>query len=119
MNDNCIVVSCGELDDGMNIPDDEEVCACPEGLVKCIQGCAYGGVASCTKVCCDEGCLPDSGNRAQERCYSYDNDPESKFCANVEDGGCPCLEGEKKCVGEFDAYGSLPKSNCIKHYGLL
>lgn len=37
VNDNCIVVSCGELDDGMNIPDDGEVCACHEGLVKCIR----------------------------------------------------------------------------------
>ncbi len=68
-------------------------------------------------MCCDEGCLPDSGNRAQETCYSddNDNDPESKFCANVEDGGCPCPEEEKKCIGEFDAYGCLPKSNCCDY----
>jgi hypothetical protein len=46
----------------------------------------------CTDVCCNQ--------KTEETCYDYDDDSwwESKYCAEIADGGCPCrYENQVKC----------------------
>jgi hypothetical protein len=114
MNDDNIVLSCGSWDGAGGVGDG---CACPEGLTKCYDGCAWGPEVLCTDVCCNDRAT--DGSRLQETCYPNGaSDPKGKFCANVEDGGCPCPEGEKKCSGEFDEYSKSPTGTCIKNTSL-
>jgi hypothetical protein len=65
-------------------------------LIPCSLSDLDNGYAGyCTDVCCDW--------KTEEICYNYDGYDddsfwwESKYCAEIADGGCPCQENQVKC----------------------
>ncbi|KAL7466632.1 hypothetical protein ACHAXS_006928, partial [Conticribra weissflogii] len=75
-------------------------CPCSDGEVKC-RATEYDS-GYCTRLCCDD--------ELEETCFSKESGyPES--CALIENGGCPCPEGQVKC-GAFERYAGTCMDAC-------
>eukprot|EP00956_Cyclotella_meneghiniana_P015933 scaffold24800_cov44-Cyclotella_meneghiniana.AAC.2 len=70
-------------------------CPCAEEEVKCGAMPEYNIAGYCTELCCQDD---------EELCFSDDWYPQPESCALIEEGGCPCKDGEEKC-------GAMPEIN--------
>lgn len=88
------VVWCAEVDEGG--------CPCDDGEVKCgVMEVDGGHSGYCTTLCCGEG---------EQTCY--DDNYDASSCALIEEGGCPCPEGQVKCGGTDDWAGYCTETCC-------
>lgn len=95
---------------------DEGGCPCPAGEAKCGVFEVDGGhTGYCTPLCCDNDNDRDEGRlqeqqRQRQTCYDENYDPS--YCAYVDEGGCPCPEGQIKCGGTEDWAGYCTEACC-------
>ena len=82
-DENYIPSSCAKITDGG--------CPCPDGEEKCGADVDFGWPGYCTALCCDSD---------EETCYDENYSPTS--CAKIDEGGCPCPDGEEKCGADVD-----------------
>mmetsp|Transcript_20760 Transcript_20760/g.39422 ORF Transcript_20760/g.39422 Transcript_20760/m.39422 type:complete len:882 (+) Transcript_20760:148-2793(+) len=76
-------------------------CPCSDGEVKC--GATEYDSGYCTYLCCDE--------EIEETCFSQESG-FAESCALIENGGCPCPEGQVKCGASAGYAGSCMDVCC-------
>ena len=96
-------------------------CPCPDGEIRCEDdnysqdvdniamwqrrprsGHRLNPGGHCAPICCD--------SNVEQTCY--DENYEPYYCALIEDGGCPCPEGQERCGGDDGWAGTCTEVCC-------
>mmetsp|Transcript_1290 Transcript_1290/g.2868 ORF Transcript_1290/g.2868 Transcript_1290/m.2868 type:complete len:842 (-) Transcript_1290:261-2786(-) len=102
VEETCYSLFTGQPDSCASIADGG--CPCPDEQVKC--GASPGYAGYCAPVCCKDF--------VEETCYS-EFTGLAQSCALIEDGGCPCPDGQIKC-GASKGYAGFCTQLCCEDY---